>query len=113
MHTHTHVREHTCTIIFLAHEDLAKVDSEVVHEEMPLDVCITNDDFKVPYTNSQTSQLSYTYCCYYQQALTTVQPSAKREGFASVPDATWDDIGALDHIKEELALCILVCSYCN
>ncbi|XP_065919225.1 nuclear valosin-containing protein-like [Dysidea avara] len=56
-------------------------------DSIPPDVSITNEDFK--------------------KALTTVQPSAKREGFASVPDVTWDDIGALDHIKEELALCIL------
>jgi len=54
----------------------------------------------------------YLFECCYQQALNTVQPSAKREGFASIPDVTWDDIGALDHIKEELALCILVRMVC-
>lgn len=43
-----------------------------------------------------------------QVALTTVQPSAKREGFATVPDVTWDDIGALQDVREELQLAILV-----
>ena len=35
------------------------------------------------------------------------QPSAKREGFATVPDVTWDDIGALGDLREELELSIL------
>ena len=44
----------------------------------------------------------------FQQALTTVQPSAKREGFATVPDVTWKDIGALEDIRDELSIAILV-----
>ncbi|XP_075060423.1 nuclear valosin-containing protein-like [Mixophyes fleayi] len=40
-------------------------------------------------------------------ALPAVQPSAKREGFATVPDVTWADIGALDEIREELTMAIL------
>lgn len=37
-----------------------------------------------------------------------VQPSAKREGFATVPDVNWEDVGALENIREELSLAILV-----
>ena len=37
-----------------------------------------------------------------------MQPSAKREGFATVPDITWDDIGALKEIREELEMSIMV-----
>ncbi|KAG2467024.1 NVL protein, partial [Polypterus senegalus] len=40
-------------------------------------------------------------------SLLLVQPSAKREGFATVPDVTWADIGALEDIREELSLAIL------
>jgi len=43
----------------------------------------------------------------FLEAVKRVQPSSKREGFATVPDVTWDDIGALDSIREELALSIL------
>jgi len=43
----------------------------------------------------------------WKVALTLVQPSAKREGFATVPDVTWDDVGALQNIREELQLAIL------
>lgn len=45
----------------------------------------------------------------FKNALSKVQPSAKREGFATVPDVTWDDIGALESIREELTMAILVC----
>lgn len=44
----------------------------------------------------------------FERALKCVQPSAKREGFATVPDVTWDDVGSLQDIREELKLAILV-----
>uniref|UniRef100_A0A671VGR5 Nuclear VCP like n=1 Tax=Sparus aurata TaxID=8175 RepID=A0A671VGR5_SPAAU len=43
----------------------------------------------------------------FQSSLASVQPSAKREGFATVPDVTWDDVGALQDIREELTMAIL------
>lgn len=44
----------------------------------------------------------------FQASLASVQPSAKREGFATVPDVTWEDVGALQDIREELSMAILV-----
>lgn len=44
----------------------------------------------------------------FNNALRSVQPSAKREGFATVPDVTWDDVGSLADIREELKMSILV-----
>lgn len=41
-------------------------------------------------------------------ALSSVQPSAKREGFVTVPNVTWADIGALEDVREELTMAILV-----
>ena len=46
----------------------------------------------------------------YQAALALVQPSAKREGFATIPDVTWDDVGALKDVRGELTMAILVSS---
>ncbi|XP_042189145.1 nuclear valosin-containing protein-like isoform X2 [Callorhinchus milii] len=43
----------------------------------------------------------------FTSSVTTVQPSAKREGFATVPDVTWADIGALEAVREELTMAIL------
>jgi SpoVK/Ycf46/Vps4 family AAA+-type ATPase len=36
-----------------------------------------------------------------------VQPSIKREGFATVPGVTWADIGALDAVRDELSMAIV------
>lgn len=33
------------------------------------------------------------------KAISRVQPTAKREGFATVPGVTWSDIGALTDVR--------------
>jgi transitional endoplasmic reticulum ATPase len=38
----------------------------------------------------------------FLEAMKEVEPSAIREFFIEVPDVKWEDIGGLDHIKEEL-----------
>ncbi|KAL0483477.1 ribosome biogenesis ATPase [Acrasis kona] len=43
----------------------------------------------------------------FEESIKKVQPSSKREGFATVPDVTWEDIGALDVVRSELQLAIL------
>ena len=43
----------------------------------------------------------------FYEAVKRIQPSAKREGFATVPDTTWDDIGALWDVRDELEKAIL------
>ena len=40
-------------------------------------------------------------------AVPLVQPSSQREGFASIPDVSWDNIGALQSIREELTISVL------
>ncbi|KAJ5698430.1 AAA domain-containing protein [Penicillium macrosclerotiorum] len=40
-------------------------------------------------------------------ALPKIQPSSKREGFATIPDTTWSDIGALGGIRDELSTAIV------
>lgn len=36
-----------------------------------------------------------------------VQPSATREGFATIPEVTWSDVGALDHVRKEMEMSLL------
>ena len=43
----------------------------------------------------------------FHLALKQVQPSSKREGFATVPDITWSDVGALHGTREELHMAIV------
>lgn len=44
----------------------------------------------------------------FEEALKKVVPSSKREGFVTVPNVTWDDIGSLKKIREELHMAMLV-----
>ena len=59
-----------------------------------------------PLSESQLAPLFITYQDFIE-ALRKVQPSSKREGFATIPDVTWNDIGALDDLREELNMTIL------
>ncbi|WFD32992.1 Ribosome biogenesis ATPase rix7 [Malassezia sp. CBS 17886] len=62
--------------------------------------------FPHPLTEAQLERLAITNGDFVD-ALGTVQPSSKREGFATVPDVTWDDIGALLPIREELSMAVV------
>lgn len=59
-----------------------------------------------PLTTSQLNELTVTMSDFHQ-ALRHVQPSAKREGFATVPDVTWEDVGSLANVRAELQMCVL------
>ncbi|KAH1008544.1 hypothetical protein HUJ05_009090 [Dendroctonus ponderosae] len=61
---------------------------------------------KIPISDDQLQNLCITMDDF-GEALKKVQPSAKREGFATVPDTTWDDVGSLRNIREELQMAIL------
>lgn len=59
-----------------------------------------------PLTPSQLSPLTITYADF-TLALSQVQPSSKREGFATIPDITWSDVGALHSTRIELQMAIV------
>ena len=62
--------------------------------------------FPHPLPDAQLEQLAIMNDDFLE-ALKVVQPSSKREGFATVPDVTWDDIGALHQIREELSMAVV------
>ena len=43
----------------------------------------------------------------FEKALKKIQPSSMREGFATIPNVRWSEVGALQEVKTELALSIL------
>ncbi|XP_052109809.1 cell division control protein 48 homolog C isoform X2 [Arachis duranensis] len=43
----------------------------------------------------------------FQEAVKKVQPSLRREGFSSVPNVKWEDVGGLDCLKEEFESSII------
>lgn len=59
-----------------------------------------------PLTEAQLAPLCITSADFVL-ALKQVQPSSKREGFATVPDVNWADIGALHETREELHMAIV------
>ncbi|KAK8850565.1 hypothetical protein IAR55_004483 [Kwoniella newhampshirensis] len=59
-----------------------------------------------PLTPDQLNTLSLTPDDF-TAALKIVQPSAKREGFATIPDVSWADIGALSQTRDELHMAIV------
>jgi ribosome biogenesis ATPase len=59
-----------------------------------------------PLTSEQLEPL-YVTMDDFLKAVPRVQPSGKREGFAVVPDVTWDDIGAMHEIRDEITMSVL------
>lgn len=43
----------------------------------------------------------------FEAVLPMIVPSSKREGFATVPDTTWEDVGALEGVRDELEMAIV------
>ena len=43
----------------------------------------------------------------FEAVLPGITPSSKREGFATIPDVSWDDIGALKPVREQLEMAIV------
>jgi ribosome biogenesis ATPase len=59
-----------------------------------------------PLTPAQLAPLCIT-AADFMLALKEIQPSAQREGFATVPDVTWSDIGALHATRSELHMAVV------
>lgn len=54
-----------------------------------------------PFSTEEMAGLAVTMSDF-RASLSKVQPSAKREGFATIPNVKWDDIGALSEIRTEI-----------
>eukprot|EP00698_Gefionella_okellyi_P022598 TRINITY_DN7507_c0_g1_i2.p1 TRINITY_DN7507_c0_g1~~TRINITY_DN7507_c0_g1_i2.p1 ORF type:complete len:702 (-),score=86.25 TRINITY_DN7507_c0_g1_i2:804-2909(-) len=61
---------------------------------------------RAPFTEEELAPLAITMGDFLG-AIPKVQPSIKREGFATVPDVTWRDIGALHDVRLELSRAIV------
>jgi ribosome biogenesis ATPase len=44
---------------------------------------------------------------HFKTAVSRVQPASKREGFSTIPDTTWSDVGALDDVRKKLEMSII------
>jgi len=59
-----------------------------------------------PLTAAQFAPLCIT-AADFKLALNEIEPSAQREGFATLPDVTWSDIGALHGTRSELHMAVV------
>jgi ribosome biogenesis ATPase len=68
---------------------------------------LTDPSFSLSPLTSEDMAPLYVTMDDFLEAIPLVQPSSKREGFATVPGVSWDDIGALTSVREELTLSVL------
>eukprot|EP00252_Welwitschia_mirabilis_P027148 TRINITY_DN9219_c0_g1_i1.p1 TRINITY_DN9219_c0_g1~~TRINITY_DN9219_c0_g1_i1.p1 ORF type:complete len:719 (-),score=133.54 TRINITY_DN9219_c0_g1_i1:796-2952(-) len=66
-----------------------------------------NDEWwKIPWTKEELGNLSITMADF-EEAIAKVQPSTRREGFSSIPNIKWEDVGALSSLQKEFELYIV------
>jgi ribosome biogenesis ATPase len=79
-------------------------------QRLPSDMIDDDNDVALPPVNPLTTEeMEFLHITMqdFLEAIPHVQPSSKREGFATVPDVSWDEIGALSSVREELTLSVL------
>jgi ribosome biogenesis ATPase len=91
-------------------QDVLKDDSlhpSLRNEEV--DLLVSRNDISSVLTPLSADKLERLFITMddFLAAIPMVQPSSQREGFATIPDVSWDDIGALQCIREELSLSVL------
>lgn len=61
-------------------------------------VCAQQEIGREPLSRAELASLEITMSDF-EAAVRKVQPSVRREGFATTPDVTWDDVGALREVQ--------------
>ncbi|KAK2977941.1 hypothetical protein RJ640_002581, partial [Escallonia rubra] len=77
----------------------------------PIDEEHADEWWKNPWSPEEMEKLSITMvdfedsinliCDYLQEAAKLVQPSSRREGFSTIPNVRWDDVGGLHLLRQE------------
>ncbi|KAK9675466.1 hypothetical protein RND81_11G008700 [Saponaria officinalis] len=76
--------------------------SELVkEEEMPAE-----EWWKEPWSSEEMKKLNITMADF-EDATKLVQPSSRREGFSTIPDVKWEDVGGLDDLRRQFELYIV------
>ncbi|XP_050206070.1 cell division control protein 48 homolog C [Mercurialis annua] len=83
---------------------LAQRKSELTEEYM--DNKHREDWWKIPWLPEEIDKLAITMADF-EEAAKLVQPSSRREGFSTVPNVKWEDVGGLHSIRNEFDLHIV------
>ncbi|XP_061365233.1 cell division control protein 48 homolog C [Gastrolobium bilobum] len=60
----------------------------------------TEDWWREPWLSEEMDKLAIKMSDF-EEAVKMVQPSSKREGFSSIPNVKWEDVGGLDLLRQE------------
>ncbi|XP_011084336.1 cell division control protein 48 homolog C-like [Sesamum indicum] len=60
----------------------------------------SEDWWRQPWSHEEMEKLSITMADF-EEAAKMVQPSSRREGFSTIPNVKWDDVGGLHLLREE------------
>ncbi|CAO3655616.1 unnamed protein product [Mucor fragilis] len=107
--TLTEVAQSTLEDNTMADQPIQTTTVEEFEAQTPLEQIRNISEFikhKEPLTEAQLESLAITHEDF-KHSLKKVQPSSKREGFATVPDVSWDDIGALQYVRDELRMAVV------
>ncbi|KAF7316992.1 hypothetical protein HMN09_00433600 [Mycena chlorophos] len=97
------------TLVLPGSTDTQMVDDAAAAPVLAIESSIAHflNAYPSPLTEEQLAPLLITSHDFIA-ALKEVQPSAQREGFATVPDVTWADIGALHDTRDALQMAIVL-----
>jgi ribosome biogenesis ATPase len=90
----------------LVHTTEYKTQQKLKDLERRLAVSNRLRDNAAPFSEAQMEGLAISMDDFLA-AMAKVQPSSKREGFATIPDVSWEDIGALGEVQRELRMALL------
>ncbi|KAG0603067.1 hypothetical protein M758_10G063700 [Ceratodon purpureus] len=82
-----------------------RIESASVCGEVTKDADEDDEKWREPWSREELEQLAITMQDF-EDAVEKVQPSAKREGFATIPGVTWEDVGSLGDVREDLEFSI-------
>eukprot|EP00438_Fugacium_kawagutii_P010407 Skav220407 [mRNA] locus=scaffold639:441151:443686:- [translate_table: standard] len=66
------------------------------------------DGLETAYSTEEMAKLAIE-ASDFTEALSKVQPSARREGFTTIPDVKWEDVGALKEVRWKGEIVSVVC----
>jgi ribosome biogenesis ATPase len=96
IHGGSNVDEEPSTLAVIKH-DFSRHGMEIESDD--------DEKWRVPWSEEELEHLAITMEDF-ENAVEKVQPSAKREGFTTIPDVTWEDVGSLADVREDLEFSI-------
>lgn len=100
----------TCTKSTISF-DIQALGNQEVYEAADTSSTMTDEEPRAKVASNQSTALESSSCCVsgedILEALQNVTPSSRREGFTTIPDISWENVGALNELRADLELRII------